>query len=100
LWDELHFVTGDLERQYKDYIFFERAEPPRFMQEAAFDFARSEDKDATSAAKMRQLREAYLAKVRRMGVSGPALEAIETYFTGMSAQIRQVEPPRRAAEPS
>ena len=56
-------------RQYKDFIFFERAEPPRFMQEATFDFARSEDKDSTSAAKIEQLREAYLAKARKIGAS-------------------------------
>jgi len=48
LWDELNFITLVLMRQYRDYIFFERAEPPRFMFEAEFDFARSEDKDATS----------------------------------------------------
>src|SRR5262249_8497842 len=58
LWDELHFVTLDPMRQYKDFIFFERAEPPRFMIDAEFDFARSEDKDATSEAKIEQLRKA------------------------------------------
>jgi hypothetical protein len=42
LWDEFHFITLDSMRQYKDFIFFERAEPPRFMQGAEFDFARSE----------------------------------------------------------
>ena len=45
LWRELDFVTLAPMRQYKDFIFFERAEPPRFMRESAFDFARSEDKD-------------------------------------------------------
>src|SRR5439155_13735023 len=54
LWDELHFATLDATRQYKDFVFFERAEPPRFMQEAAFDFARSEDKDVTSPGKLKQ----------------------------------------------
>ena len=49
-------------------IFFERAEPPRFMQEAAFDFARSEDKNVTSAAKIERLHEA----CRRAGDRGPA----------------------------
>jgi mono/diheme cytochrome c family protein len=99
LWEELHFVTLDPMRQYKDFIFFERAEPPRFMYEATFDFARSEDKDATSAAKIEQLRDAYLAKARKIGASAPALEAIETYFVNISAQIRKVETARRAAEP-
>jgi hypothetical protein len=100
LWDELHFVTLDPMRQYKDFIFFERAEPPRFMIDAGFDFARSEDKDATSEAKIKQLREAYLAKARKIGASEQALEAMETYFTNISDQIGQVETARRDAEPS
>jgi hypothetical protein len=100
LWEELHFVTLDAVRQYKDFIFFERAEPPRFMQEATFDFARSEDKDASSAAKMSQLGTAYLAKARRIGASAQALGAMETYFTTIAAQIRHVEQARLAAEPS
>jgi hypothetical protein len=99
LWDELHFVALDPMRQYKDFIFFERAEPPRFMIDAAFDFARSEDKDVTSAAKIEQLREAYLAKARKADAKSQVLEAIETYFTTISAQIRQVEKARQAAEP-
>jgi len=100
LWEELHFVTLDPMRQYKDFIFFERAEPPRFMIDAKFDFARSEDKDATSEAKIKQLREAYLAKARKIEASEQALEAMESYFTTISAQIRQVEKARRDAEPS
>ena len=100
LWHELNFVTLAPMRQYKDFIFFERAEPPRFMREAEFDFARSEDKDATSEAKMDRLAKAYLAKARKHGASDEAVKAIETYFTGMSAEIRRVERDRLAAEPS
>ncbi|HEY1860670.1 MAG TPA: DUF1592 domain-containing protein, partial [Gemmataceae bacterium] len=100
LWDELHFVTLDPMRQYKDFIFFERAEPPRFMIDAAFDFARSEDKDATSEAKITQLRDAYLAKARRVGANEQALEAMETYFNTISTQIRKVEQARKDAEPN
>lgn len=37
LWDELDFITLAPMRQYKDFIFFERAEPPRFMYDAEFD---------------------------------------------------------------
>jgi hypothetical protein len=100
LWDELNFVTLVPLRQYKDFIFFERAEPPRFMFEAEFDFARSEDKDAGSEAKMKRLAEAYLAKAKKKGASAEALAAIESYFTSMSAEIRRVERARLAAEPS
>lgn len=100
LWEELNFVTQVPMRRYRDFIFFERAEPPRFMQEAAFDFARSEDKDATSDAKLKQLSAAYLAKARKNGASDEAVKAIETYFATISAEIRQVEQARRMAEPS
>src|SRR5262249_62109915 len=31
LWNELNFITLVPMRQYKDFIFFERAEPPRYM---------------------------------------------------------------------
>src|SRR5262249_49530292 len=88
LWQELDFVTLVPMRQYKDFIFFERAEPPRFAGEALFDFARSEDKDATSEARMQQLATAYLAKARKIGAHAEALEAIEAYFAEISTRIR------------
>src|SRR5207244_10960 len=47
-----------------------------------------------------QLATAYLAKARKLGASAQALEAISTYFTSISAEIRQVERARQAAEPS
>jgi hypothetical protein len=100
LWHELNFITLAPLRQYKDFIFFERAEPPRFMFEAEFDFARSEDKDAASEAKMDRLAKAYLAKARKQGAKGDAEEAIATYFANISADIRAVERARLAAEPS
>jgi hypothetical protein len=100
LWKELNFITLVPIRQYKDFIFFERAEPPRFMQEATFDFARSEDKDSVSEAKMKRLEELHLAKARKLGASDEALEAIAAYYANISASIRWVEQARQAAEPS
>jgi hypothetical protein len=100
LWHELNFVTGAPMRQYKDFIFFERAEPPRYMREAEFDFARSEDKDATSEAKMSRLAEAYMAKARKQGAKGESEDALKTYFADISAEIRRIERARLAAEPS
>jgi hypothetical protein len=100
LWFELDFVARVPGRQYKDFIFFERAEPPRFMREAEFDFARSEDKDAVSPVKMDRLAKTYLAKARKLKAGDEALAAIEGYFAGMSADIRRVERTRLAAEPS
>jgi len=99
LWRELNFVSLVPMRQFKDFIFFERAEPPRFMGEAAFDFSRSEDKDVTSPGKIGQLGAAYLAKARKNGANEQALDAIQTYFASISAEIHQVEEARRAAEP-
>src|SRR5262245_62185704 len=87
-------------RQYKDFIFFERAEPPRFAQGAEVDFPSTEDKDATSEAKMRQMAETYLAKASRVTNAVPAIEAITHYFENISADIRWVEQARLAAEPS
>ena len=98
-WWELNFITGVPIRQYKDFIFFERAEPPRFMRPSEFDFARSEDKDAISASKIEQLRAVYLARAKKMEASDAAIQAIETYFTEMSALIRKVEQARLSAEP-
>jgi hypothetical protein len=99
LWNELHFISQDALRQYKDFIFFERAEPPRFMFDASFDFARSEDKDATSSLKIAQLHRSYLTKARQMGASEAALTAIEDYFTSMDTRIRGTDEYRRGCEP-
>jgi hypothetical protein len=99
LWRELNFITLAPLRQFKDFIFFEREEPPQFMREARFDFARSEDRDATASAKVEQLRAAYVAKAREAGASGTAIEAIESYFADMSAEFHWIEETRRAAEP-
>jgi mono/diheme cytochrome c family protein len=98
LWQELDFITLAPVRQYKDFIFFERAEPPRFAQGAEFDFARSEDKDSTAPEKMKQMAETYLAKARGITNEGPAIEAIQHYFENISADIRRVERARSAAE--
>src|SRR5262249_1756489 len=100
LWKELNFITLVPLRQYKDFIFFERAEPPRFMQEAVFDFAPSEEKDSISAEKMKRLEEAHLAKARKIGAGNEALEAIAAYYASISADIRWVEQARKEAEPS
>ena len=100
LWRELNFIADAPTRQYKDFIFFERAEPPRFMGGAAFDAFRSEDKDSSSAAKIKRLSELYIAKARKNGANDQAIEAIETYFSDINAELRRVEEDRRRAEPS
>lgn len=100
LWQELNFVTLVPLRQYKDFLFFERAEPPRFAGGPEFDFARPEDKDSTSDEKLTRMRVAYLRKARQSGASDAAVEAIETYFKNMSADARWIEKTQQEAEPT
>ncbi len=100
LWQELNFITGVPMRQYKDFLFFERAEPPRFAGGAEFDFARPEDKGVTTEVKLTRMRDAYLVKARQQEASAPAIEAIETYFANMNADFRWIEKARLDAEPS
>lgn len=100
LWQELNFITGVPMRQYKDFLFFERAEPPRFAGGPEFDFARPEDKDVTTEAKLTRMRDAYLVKARQQEASEQAIEAIETYFANMNADFRWIEKTRLDAEPS
>ena len=99
LWQNLNFVTLVPLRQYKDFLFFERAEPPQFAGGPEFDFARPENKDVTSQETLTRMREAYLAKARKNGASDPAIEAIETYFQNMSTDVRWIEETHIAAEP-
>jgi hypothetical protein len=100
LWFELDFIALAPMRQYKDFIFFERAEPPRYMFEAEFDFARSEDKDCTAQEKMTKLEELYLAKAIKRKPTDESVRAIKEYFANISAEVRRVERARLAAEPS
>jgi len=100
LWRELDFVARVPIRQYKDFVFFERAEPPRFMRGVEFDFARSEDKDVISPAKIQRLRQVYLDKVRTLAPGDAALTAVEDYFDEMSVRIQWVEQTHREAQAS
>ncbi len=99
LWQELDFIAGAPIRQYTGYIWFERAET-RFLHDEVFDFARSEDKDSTSQAKIQKLADVYLAKVRRLGGDGEGLRAIEDFYRNMNNSIRWVEQARLQAQES
>lgn len=98
LWQELNFMTLAPLRQYKDFLFFERAEPPRFAGGPEFDFARPEDKSVTSEALLMRMKTAYVAKAKRMEASQTVLDAIATYFDTMSADFRWIERTQIAAE--
>src|SRR5262249_43330724 len=103
LWQEFDFVAYVPERMHLEFIFYERAES-KTIASPEFDFARSEDKDATSEAKIRRLGDAYLAKARAgLAASGgdPAvIPAIEEPSGTTSASIRAIEQARAAAEPA
>jgi hypothetical protein len=99
LWHELDFVTLAPVRQFKQYIWFERAEPPSFMATAQFNAFRSEDDDVTSEAKMAQLADVYLAKAREL-TSDVALGVVREYFDRMNANVRALERSKAAAESS
>ncbi len=99
LWTDLDFITHAPVRQFKQFIWFERAEPPSFMATAQFNGFRSEDDDVTSAAKMAQLSEVYLAKAAAI-TNDVALEVVRDYFDRMNTNVRALEAAKAAAEPS
>lgn len=98
LWEELDFITSAPIRQHAGFIWYERAES-RFLITEEFDFARSEDRDSTSAAKLQQLAEVYLAKAERIGASEVILQAVREHFENTNRNIRWLEQARQLAEP-
>ena len=99
LWREFHFITGDPERQYSSFLWFDRTDST-FLRGAEFDFARAEDKGAASGPMIARLAAAYRAKAERLKASDAVLAAIDAFFREIDAQIRRVEHDRAAAEPS
>jgi hypothetical protein len=99
LWTDLDFITLAPVRQFKQFIWFERAEPPSFMVSAQFNGFRSEDDDITSEAKITRLAEVYLAKAREV-TNDTALGVVRDYFDRMNANVRALERAKAAAEPS
>jgi hypothetical protein len=99
LWREFHFITRDPIRQYSSYLWFERAESGFLRGDPDFNFVRAEDRDAASEENIRRLAEVYLAKVRRVGGSPVAIQAIEDQYRIISEEIRRVERDWREAEP-
>ena len=99
LWQELDFITLAPVRQFKQFIWFERAEPPSFMATAQFNLFRSEDDDVTSEAKIAQLAEVYLAKAREV-TNDVAAGVVRDYFDRMNENVRALEQAKTNAEPS
>lgn len=98
LWQDLNYVTQAPIRQYKDFLFFERAEPPQFAGGEEFDFARPENRDVTSHENIQRLEELFLNKAVAQDASQEAQEAIRTYFDQMNQSFRWIEKTQEAAE--
>lgn len=102
LWTDFNAIAFVPERMHREFFHYERAEV-NTMSGPEFDFARSEDKDATSEAKIRRLAEVYLAKARRdreaSGGDPLAIQAIEEHFRRVNENCRAAEQARAAAEP-
>ena len=99
LWREFDLIADAPVRQYKSFIWYERAESS-FLRDPVFDSFRSEDKDCTSDDKMRKLEEAYTAKAVKAGAGDTAKAAIRDYFHGMGDTFHSLEKARKEAEPS
>lgn len=98
LWHEFDLMTDAPQRQYRSFIWYERAESG-FIRDEVFDPFRAEDKDATSDAKVRKLEDLYLAKAVKAGAGDTAKAAITAYFRTMNATFRAIEKARMEAEP-
>ena len=98
LWDEFLMIASVPQRMHQSTVYFERTDS-RFLSDAEFDFARAEDKDCTSEAKVRKLAERYYAKAKRTGATEQVLSAIEEHFERVDREIRRIEALEREAEP-
>lgn len=103
LWVDFNTIARVPERMHQEFFHYERAETSTMLG-PEFDFARSEDKDATSEAKIKRLAEVYLAKARKSWAAQKAdpvgLEAINRHFQRVNAACRATEKARAAAEPA
>ena len=105
LWEEFDFITGAPMRQHASFLWFERTDS-RFMRDPEFDFARAEDKDAASEAKIRRLAEVYLAKARARrrrrdrapGDRGPFPDHRREHPPRRAGAARGRAPPRRGPQ--
>lgn len=102
LWTDFDMVAQVPERMHLEFIFYERAEA-HTITDHKFDFARSEDKDAVSEAKIKRLADVYLGEARKRvnnpAVNGPAIAAMEDHFRITNEKIRAIEKIRVAAQP-
>lgn len=99
LWHEFNLIADAPQRQYRAFLWYERAESS-FMRDEVFDHHRSEDKDSISNEKMDALEELYLEKALREGAGKTAEKAIVDYFAAMQSTFRELEVAAEEAHPS
>jgi hypothetical protein len=71
LWTEFNFLTQTPFRQLKDFIWFERAEPPSIMVDPAFADFRAADDDMLSESKLKRLADVYYSRAENTRVGIP-----------------------------
>src|SRR5688572_25661317 len=98
LWEEFDFIAAVPQRMHKSTLWFERTDS-RFILDPEFDFARPEDKDSISEAKIKKLAQLYYAKAERVGASDVALGAIKEHFERVWNDINRVESTALRVEP-
>ena len=98
LWLDLDVVAQAAIRQHKSLVWFERTDSS-FMRSEEFDFARPEDPDVVSEAKIKRLAEVYLARALKLDADDQMAEAIREHFPIINDAIRRLEKARRDAEP-
>jgi hypothetical protein len=104
LWRELDFISFAPTREHADFIFYERAEGPKIIRGAEFDFARSENPETVTPAGIKRLATAYIAKARKSlednGGDAIAIPVLEAFFKSRNADIQRAARDRREAQPS
>lgn len=71
LWRELEYITLAPFRQFNQFIWFERAEPPSLMVDRTFAEFRAEDDDLITEPKLKRLAEVYTSFAEKMTVNIP-----------------------------
>src|SRR5205823_11682506 len=83
LWLDFDTVAFVPERMHLEFFVYERAEAGT-ITDPEFNFARAEDKNATSEEMIKKLADLYLAKAKRNGGEPKTLQAIEDHFKWVS----------------
>ena len=101
MWREMDFVASTTTRMYAQFSTSREARGNLVVGDqtnAVSDAVQPEDKEGTSAVKIRQVETAYLALAQ--GGSEVGIQAVKDYFEWVNATIRWVEQARIDAEPS